>query len=437
MSGSRRCLLVECLPYHWEVLPSWVHLLGELGHEVEVAAPNLGGHREVLAPFAGRGIAVHDVGDLDRRVVERADFVLLNSLIHYGFLFEKDPQPWPDLAFLRELARPSLGVIHEPVHFVDKRVVHSFATHGENSEPGFLNLLSDGSTQHRIDVWSQTAWSLEGTQLRLCDGGETRIYETRDGGASYLRTDGAERFRRNDVPDEDLCEHLRRGRHALITLSRPGCEKIVRDHPGVDWILPFEPREPPPGQAQGPVAFAGTINFDTKAIHSLLHACRSLPENESITVIGGSRRPDLEADPFYREFLRLAAELGVRDKLRLTGYLPYGEFVEHVRRCRFLVPLIDDYVDSGAYLSKLSAAIPLSLGLGVPMILNDRIAGRFGLDFMVCYPGQDPGAGLAAARRLSGADYAAMQAALRRTAQRLHARNLSTLDAIVQRITAR
>ena len=25
------CLLIECCPYHWEVFPAWVSLLGEFG----------------------------------------------------------------------------------------------------------------------------------------------------------------------------------------------------------------------------------------------------------------------------------------------------------------------------------------------------------------------------------------------------------------------
>ena len=113
-----------------------------------------------------------------------------------------------------------------------------------------------------------------------------------------------------------------------------------------------------------------------------------------------------------RNIARLIRDLtacGLEDKVHFTGYLPYGEFVERLRRSRFLLPLVDDRISAGDYQTRTPAAIPLSLGLGVPMIVNEAIARRFDLDFMVCYPGENLASGVAAARSMSEAEYARLR----------------------------
>src|SRR3981189_2238655 len=47
--GLPSCLLIECCPYHWEVFPAWVSLLGEFGYNVDIACPDTPGHLETLA----------------------------------------------------------------------------------------------------------------------------------------------------------------------------------------------------------------------------------------------------------------------------------------------------------------------------------------------------------------------------------------------------
>ena len=69
VSGPRRCLLVECLPYHWEVLPAWVGLLQRLGWDVEVAGPgDAAGHQETLALLQSR-CRTHQAGELQNGAV--------------------------------------------------------------------------------------------------------------------------------------------------------------------------------------------------------------------------------------------------------------------------------------------------------------------------------------------------------------------------------
>ena len=143
----------------------------------------------------------------------------------------------------------------------------------------------------------------------------------------------------------------------------------------------------------GEFVFAGSINYQTKAISSLVSACASLTADESVVVLGGTRNSKFAENASISRLIRDLAACGIADKVHFTGYLPYGNYVERLRRSRFLLPLVDDRIADGDYQTRMPAAIPLSLGLGVPMIVNEAIAHRFDLDFMVCYPGEDLASG--------------------------------------------
>src|SRR5262249_21836344 len=156
-------------------------------------------------------------------------------------------------------------------------------------------------------------------------------------------------------------------------------------------------------------------------------ACAALEASESVVVLGGSRYANLAEDPDIRRLMGDLAARGVEGKVRFTGYLPYGEFVERVRRSRFLLPLVDDKVFGGEYRTRMAAAIPLSLGLGVPMIVHEAIARQFDLGFMVCYAGEDLASGFAAARSMSEAEYTRLRKRTLDAAQRQKDHNRETL----------
>jgi hypothetical protein len=153
-----------------------------------------------------------------------------------------------------------------------------------------------------------------------------------------------------------------------------------------------------------------------------------------VLILGGSRYFNLAEDPNVGRLIRDLSACGLKDKVRFSGYLPYGEFVERLRRSRFLLPLVDDRISAGDYRTRTPAAIPLSLGLGVPMIIHEAIARRFDLDFMVCYPGEDLASGLAATRSISEAEYARLRERTREAARHHKAHNHETLAGILRRI---
>lgn len=433
---TRRCLLVEGLPYHWEVLPPWVAMLRRLGYEVEVAAPaDTAGHRETLALL--RGCRTHRVADVERLPLDTFDFVVVNTLVHDGYFFQRPPERRPDLAWIRELGRPSIAVVHEPGHWLEKRIAHAFDAVSADGRTR-LNLLVDGSFQYEMRFWSPLRWSLDGEGLRLPEEHRTRCFETRDGGRSYhgLGADRGATLLRRHVPVEDLAAHCADGRHAVVAPTEAAAARLAALCEA-EWILPIARMRRLPSRHAGDVAFAGTLDWDRKALSSLLQGCTALPDGESVLVIGGSRDADFDRDPVVAQFRRAIAERGLGHRFRFSGYLPYGEYLEAIRRCRFLLPLIDDHVDSGSYLVKLPAAVAASLGLGVPLVLSHTIAERFGMEYMVRYPGDDLAAGLRAQQALGDAGYAAMLAALDRHARWLWRRNLRALAGLIERITGR
>ena len=433
----RRCLLVESLPYHWEVLPAWVAMLRRLGYEVEVAAPqDTPGHRETLA-LLRPGCRTHRVADVERLPLDRFDFVVVNTLVHDGYFFSRPPERRPDLEWIRGLGRPSIAVVHEPGHWVEKRIAHAF---DEVSAEGRrrVNLLVDGCVHHEMAFWSPQPWCFEGNRLRLPAEGRVRCFESGDGGRTY-RGLGAERgtsLVRREVPDEDLAAHCAGGPHAVVSLTQAAAAHL-RTVCDAEWILPLEPPRRPAPRPSGEIAFAGTLDWDRKAIPSLLQGATALRDGEHIRIIGGSREGDFGGDGVVAQVRRLIAERGLDARFRFSGYLPYGDYVRAMRGCRFLLPLVDDYVDSGAYLLKLPAAVASSLSLGVPLVMNRTVAERFGMEYMVCYPGDDLASGLRAQQALGDTEYAAMLAALDRHARALWRRNLRALAGMIGRITGR
>jgi glycosyltransferase involved in cell wall biosynthesis len=413
-------------------------MLQRLGYRTEVAAPDhVPGHRETLALLRSR-CRTHRIADVEKLPLDDFDFVVVNSLVHEGYFFPEPPERRPNLQWVRELGRPSIGIVHEPGHWVEKRIVHSF---DEVSDRGYrrVNLLADGCFHYEMAFWSLRPWSLESDRLRIPEDALTRLFETDDGGRTYrgLDADRGVTLVRRHVPQEDLSRHCADGRHAVVSLTREAATHLAKVCDGVEWILPLEVKDRLPSRAAGEIAFAGTLDWDRKSLTSLLQGCAALRDGEYIRIIGGSRAADFDNDRVVRQFRQLLAERNLASRFHFTGYLPYGDYIDAIRRCRFLLPLVDGVVDSGSYLVKLPVAVMSSLDLGVPLILNRSIAERFGMDYMICYPGEDLASGLKAEQRLGDGDYAAMLAALDRQAEVLARRNLEVLARLIERITGR
>jgi glycosyltransferase involved in cell wall biosynthesis len=421
------CLLLECCPYHWEVFPAWVSLLGEFGYKVDIACPDTPGHLETLALLGIRRLPVERLWEIP---FDRYDLVLVGTLMHEGY---NEPYvPVPGLDLIEKLGPPSIGVIHEPALWGERRPEVSFDGHHAGGS-GLLNLFSDQSFYWEGRLRRDRRWAWEGDRLVLWEEQRRLGFASVDGGATYRGPNGMA-LRRRPGPNHDLERHTRSGRHAIVTLSRQGAESLGARCSDASWIVPFECHDALPSSPTGEFVFAGSINYQTKAISSLISACASLTADESVVVVGGTRNSKFAENANISRLVRDLAARGVADKVQFTGYLPYGKYVERLRRSRFFLPLVDDRIADGDYQTRMPAAIPLSLGLGVPMIVNEAIAHRFDLDFMVCYPGEDLASGLAAARSISEEDYDRLRRRTLDAARRQRDHNRETLAGILRRI---
>ncbi len=423
------CLLIECCPYHWEVFPAWVNLLGEFGYKVDIACPDTPGHIETLTLLGIDRLPIEHLWEID---FAQYDLVVIGTLMHTGYNSLDMFQPLPDLDLVGRIGRPSISVVHDPVQWNWRCPEVSFD--GRHAKGwGTLNLFSDHSLYWQGRFRKKRRWSRDGTRLTLWEDGRRLTFSSTDRGATYRGPNGMA-LRRRPAIRADLRRHTRSGRHAIVTFSRQAAENLRTRCPDAGWIVPFVSHDPLPPPPAGEFVFAGSIDYRRKAVSSLLGACSTLTEDESVLILGGSRYAHLAADPSVARLMQDLTECGLQDKVRFSGYLPYGEFVERLRRSRFLLPLVDDRISAGDYKTRTPAAIPLSLGLGVPMIVNEAIARRFDLGFMPCYPGEDLASGLRAARSMSEAEYARLRERTQEAAQRQTAHNLETLSAILRRI---
>ena len=430
--GFRRlphCLLIECCPYHWEVFPAWVSLLGEFGYDVDIACPDTAGHLETLALLGIPRLPAERLWELP---FERYDLVLIGTLMHEGYNDLHRFLPLPGLDLVERIGRPSISVIHDPVQW-DKLCPEASFDGRHPRGWGTLNLHPDHSFYWQGRFRKRRRWSREGERLVLWEDGRRLAFTSTDRGATYRGPNGMA-LRRRPGPRVDLRRHTRSGHHAIVTLSRQAAESLKARCSAVTWIVPFASHDGLAPPLAGEFVFAGSLDYRRKAVSSLLSACPTLAASESVVVVGGSRYADLAEDPNIGRLIRDLTACDVEDKVRFTGYLPYGEFVERLRRSRFLLPLVDDQVSAGDYRTRTPAAIPLSLGLGVPLIVNEAIARRFDLDFMVCYPGEDLASGLAAARSMNEVEYGRLRERTLDAARRQKAHNQGTLAGILRRI---
>ncbi len=101
-------------------------------------------------------------------------------------------------------------------------------------------------------------------------------------------------------------------------------------------LIPHFVEDPPPlrpdarpARRRKAVILAGFI-FDAKGHRIMVEAMPLLPDVE-VTFVGGSTVGTAPVDG-VSGLTRLAGELGVLDRLQVTGYLPEAEYQGHLRR---------------------------------------------------------------------------------------------------------
>ncbi len=426
--ASRRCLYLEALPHHEENFPHWIQRLGRAGCTVDLYAQPAVHAKGILGHCRLDGYRLFDLERLPKAGSDY-DFVLLGSLRGRGFNRELPPAFRRPLEILAELDLPSISVIHEPAFWNQKFPLMSFLER-RNGGADRLHLHRQGTLHRENRPWAPNSWNLKGDRLELRLGRQTEILTTSDGGATFAGPEGEPRLERLPEPEPTLEQHLASKRHRLFTLTRHGASHLRPLYGDVGWVHPtyfgdFGAPRPPERR----IVFPGVVDASRKCFAALFAAASELRRlGMPLYIVGGEREEsDFAASPGIRQLRQDLERHGLSDVVRFTGPLSYVEYFDFVRRSSFVLPLVDETVEGGAYLTKLSTGVALAIAFGVPMVLSERIAGLYDLELATSYPDGDLGAGLAAAAGLSDAGWEEMRRRLFERRDELARRGLETL----------
>jgi len=220
---------------------------------------------------------------------------------------------------------------------------------------------------------------------------------------------------------EDSMALVRSGRVGLLTLAPHVTTNLMASDPElfatVATITMSFPRPPkvkvirPEGRRR--IAVPGTVNFDARDYAQILASVprildHAAPGTFDICIIGsGADRPALE------EMVRdsgLAQHFAFAP-LNEQGFVSGDAFYAHLRGATFLLPSLP--ADDTTYrVSKITASIPNSVGLGIPAIIDRWTAAVYGLP-AVTYTGDALEEGLVRAMSMTDEELGEVQADLR------------------------
>ncbi|HET7690916.1 MAG TPA: hypothetical protein VFK41_11075 [Nocardioidaceae bacterium] len=211
---------------------------------------------------------------------------------------------------------------------------------------------------------------------------------------------------------EDSMALVRRGRVGLVTLAPHVTTNLMASDTelfaSVATITMTFPR-PPKVKVVRPdsrrrIAVPGTVNFDARDYEQIVAAVPRMlehadPGSFDIAIVGpGADRPALEEmvrDAGLSQYFTFAP---LNDQGFVSGDVFYG----YLRGSTFLLPSLP--ADDTTYrVSKITASIPNSIGLGIPAIIDRWTAAVYGIP-AVTYTGDAIGDGLVRAMSMTDAE---------------------------------
>ncbi len=198
---------------------------------------------------------------------------------------------------------------------------------------------------------------------------------------------------------EETRARVAEGRVGVLTLAQhvtghllAADHETFADTATVTSTFPFPPRVRPIRSGRRTIAIPGSVNFGSRNYQQLLDAVPGIvdrvgADNIQISVVGGGgfgrgagpeRRARLEeqvADRGLSEIFEFA-------EIDEQGFVPGGPYYAHLRGADFLLPSVPPD-DPSFRTVKITSAIPTSIGLGVPAIVDRWTAAVYGLPAVV------------------------------------------------------
>lgn len=172
-----------------------------------------------------------------------------------------------------------------------------------------------------------------------------------------------------------------RPERGLLVLGRHIANHLARGGEPVRWISQVYFGQPPPRRPDGPTTFAvsGNVEFTRRNYDSLLDAASELAQGGTpirVRIVGRSTTRDGQT---------LRGEIKRRDLASFElcrGEIPHLEYFQLVAGSDFALPLVDRTADRMRpyFKTKLASAIPLAIGLGVPLVIHRELADAYGVE---------------------------------------------------------
>lgn len=223
------------------------------------------------------------------------------------------------------------------------------------------------------------------------------------------------------------------GRMSLLTLAPHVTAHLLaadhvtfRDSASITSTFPFPPNVRPIRSDRRTIAFPGSVNFASRDYQQVLDVLPGIVEREGadriqMSVVGGGgfgagggpeRRKRLEDEVAARGL----SEVFHFAKVNERGFVPGNPYYAHLLGADFLLPAVAPE-DPSFRTVKITSAIPTSIGLGVPAILDRWTAAVYGLPAVV-YRDGDVADGLSTALAMSDDEVGALRARLARHRER-------------------
>ena len=216
----------------------------------------------------------------------------------------------------------------------------------------------------------------------------------------------------NDQPRSMVAER----RVGLLTLApHVTGHLLATDHltyadtASITSTFPQPPNVRPIRSSRRTIALPGSVNFGSRNYQQILDVLPAIvdrvgAENIRLSVVGGGgfgagsgaeRRARLEEDVAARGL----SDVFLFAELNEQGFVPGNPYYAHLRGADFLLPAVPPE-DPSFRTFKITSAIPTSIGLGVPAIVDRWTAAVYGLPAVV-YPGAAVAEGLDTALSMS------------------------------------